>query len=189
MGLTTPPSWIRRPAGQTFTAALSMIETQLVSLAAFNFTTLGFNMGMVTGGGDYLAVFDAYRIREIEVTIRPSYTAGFASFAAPTVYTVIDLDDSNPLTTAAAFREYGNVTLSQYETVVRKWVPRINLPAYISGGANTGSIPVPAPWIDAASVAVEHHGIKIGIDGNSGTPNAQQVTINARFLIDFRTTR
>jgi len=146
----------------------------------------------MNGSADYTALFDAYRILKIEAVIRPTYTTGVAAsavtFAAPTVYTVIDYDDSNPLTTASAFREYSNCTITQYESIRRSWVPAIVTPAFVSGGAATGYMNVYSPWIDITSVTVEHYGLKVGMDGGTSTV-PQVLEINVDFLVEFRCTR
>lgn len=171
------------------TTTLNGVHTSLLSAATFSTAGYEVDFSQFAGGADYLAVFDQYRIREIQVTIRPQMTTAVVGFAAPLVYSVIDLDDSTPLGTAAIFREYANCTTTQYETLVRSWKPCISVPAYVTGGAATGAMSVPAPWIDVATINVAHFGFKLGIEPNSGGTSSQLLSVDFKALVDFRTTR
>lgn len=182
------PQILRQPALRTFLTVLSQNESGLGQVAGFNNVSYSYELGNMNGSADYTALFDSYRILKVEATIRPFYTTGFATFNPPTIYSVIDYDDSNTLTTASAFREYANVTLSQYETVQRTFAPGANIAAYITGGAATGYTTQISPWVDVGSVTVEHHGLKIGMDGGAAAV-AQGVMVNTRFLVEFRCTR
>ena len=104
------------------------------------------------------------------------------------MYSVIDYDDSNPLTTSSAFREYSNCTETQYESIRRSWIPTISTVAYVSGGAATGYMNVYSPWISIGSPTVEHFGLKVGMEGGAGTI-PQVVEVNTDFLVEFRCTR
>ncbi len=182
------PNLLRQPALRTFRAVLSQNEVALGQATGFTNISFGYSYALFNGGADYLAVFDSYRILEVQATFRPTITTGISGFSAPSVYTVIDYDDSNPLTTASAFREYSNVTITQYETVQRTFAPAANFATYDTGGAATGYGTMYSPWCDAASPNVEHHGMKLGMDGGVST-SAQAIVVNHRFLVEFRCTR
>jgi hypothetical protein len=181
------PPLLRQPALRTFVTLMSQPDSTVTQAVGFVCTSFTYQATNFSGIADYLTLFDSYRIREVELVVRPAYTTGFSTFNPPTVYTVIDYDDNSTLT-ATQLREYSNLELSCYETVVRHFVPAVNIPTYVSGGASTGDMTVFAPWIDAATTTVEHCGVKIGIDGGTLT-NSQQLDINHRFLVEFRCTR
>lgn len=181
------PPLLRMPALRTFITLMSQNPGELTQAAAFVAGQYSYFMSNFNGSADYLALFDSYRIRQVECVIRPAYNVGTANLNPPTIYSVVDYDDG-ALPTASQMREYANCELTQYETVCRHFVPAVNVPSYVGGGAATGSNSVFAPWIDAASVNVEHFGVKIGMDG-SATANTQQLEINHRFIVEWRCTR
>jgi len=192
MGLTGAKQTIRQLGLRTFTTAMSQNEAALQQAAGFTHLEFSFSIGAMNGSADYLALFDSYRILKVEAIIRPTITVGTSSttvnFVAPTVYTIVDYDDVNPLTSSTLYREYANCTLTQYETVVRKFTPAVNQAAYSVGGALTSSTNVFAPWCDAASVNTEHHGLRIGMDGGTAVI-PQTLNVNITFLVEWRCTR
>lgn len=189
--VSTAPPLLRQPALATITVLMTQNEIAIGQLtgSSFQHIEFGYSMALMNGGADYLAVFDSYRIKLVESVIRPMITVGSTGFTVPSVYSVIDYDDSNPLTTASGFREYSNCQITQYETVRRTFVPCVNIAAYDTGGAATGFTSHFAPWCDAASVNVEHHGFKVGMDGFATGTLAQTVMINHRFVVEWRCTR
>jgi hypothetical protein len=182
------PTLLRQPAYRSFKTLLSIAETQMQSATTFTNSVFSYQLANMLGQADYVAVFDSFRILEVEVVIRPSVTTGTSSVQTPTVYTVIDYDDVSALTTAAAFREYSNLEMTQYETVVRKFVPTVQDVALNNGGSLTGYNTVFAPWIDCGTPSVDHFGFKIGMDA-CATNMYQNLDINTRFLVEFRCTR
>jgi hypothetical protein len=135
------------------------------------------------------AVFDQYRIDEIEVTLRPMFTSNPLGNATVTVipqlYVVVDYDDYSTPSSIAYLREYSNCTVSQYETVVRTFKPHLALAAYT--GSFNGYQNSVATWCDAAAFTIQHYGMKLGIDpGIVGQTALQSWTVSSRFKLSFR---
>jgi len=128
------------------------------------------------------AVFDQYRIREIEVWISAENNAATISSGSQNLYSVIDYDDGNALSTVGAALAYSNVvagplTQGQY----RKWRPHIAVAAY--SGVFTSFKNEPANWLDVASAGVQHYGLKLAADI---TNNAQAIKMLVRVYVQFR---
>jgi len=130
------------------------------SNAVATFTTLTFSVGALDQITPLTALFDQYRIELVEVWLTPRMTAAngialnFGQF-----HSVIDFDDNNSLTTVPQALDYENCVfgagcVGHY----RRWVPHIAMAAY--SGAFTSFANVTSPWIDAASSAVQHYGLK-----------------------------
>jgi hypothetical protein len=137
----------------------------------------------------FAGVFDQYRFDEIEVAFRPMYTANPLGSAAitivPSLYVVVDYDDFSTPSNIAYLREYSNCSISQYETVVRRFTPHIALAAYT--GSFNGYQNAVAPWCDAAAYTIQHYGVKVGIDpGIVGQTALQSWTVTTRFRVSFR---
>jgi hypothetical protein len=150
---------------------------------AYNFT-----FSVLTQASSLGAVFDQYRLAEIEVTIRPTYTTAISGMLVPLIYSVIDYDDSTTLTGGAStYEAYTNCTTTQFETVVRRWRPHASSSGLTSGGLVAG-VNIESPWIDIANSTVEHFGLKLGMDaGNSGA--LAGLTINFRALVQVKNVR
>jgi len=140
---------------------------------------------------NFAGLYDQYRFDEIQIIIRPAYTSQPLSAGVtkvPLLYTVIDYDDAAANLTTSAAKEYSNVGVSLYETVVVKFKPHIATAAY--NGAFTGYANEAARWIDVASTNVQHYGVKVVCEaGLSTQTQLQQWDISTMFRISFRNVR
>jgi len=129
-------------------------------------------------------VFDQYRIREIEVWISVDATSGSLDVGAQNLYSVIDYDDANALTTITQALSYSNVIAAPLTNGhYRKWRPHIAVAAY--SGAFTSFKNEIAPWVDVASPNVQHYGLKLAADVTS---SALLIKMFTRVWIQFRNT-
>jgi hypothetical protein len=132
------------------------------------------------------AVFDQYRIDEVEVWIIPRTTTTTASGQnLGDMVSVIDYDDANPLTTYPSAMDYDNaLTTSGGCGQYRRFKPHVAVAVY--AGAFTSFANQPTQWLDAASPAVQHYGIKIS---RTVTDAVYIVDIAARVHLSFRNVR
>ncbi len=106
------------------------------------------------------SVFDQYRIVVVEAWIIPRNDTVIGNTANTGLYaSVVDLDDANNLASFEEAEDYTNAvvtagTVGHY----RKWAPHCAVAAY--SGAFTSYANVASPWIDAASLNVQHYGLK-----------------------------
>jgi len=144
-----------------------------------------FSLSQLAQVTTFQALFDQYRIDEVQVVLRPAYLSqpltSFTTVRVPLLYVAIDYDDVNT-PTISTMREYSNCTQTMYETVVATFQPRIAMAAY-SGSfgsfANQGG-----QWIDMASPSVQHYGIKYACEGGAAGQTSLQVwdgTIRYKF--------
>lgn len=121
-----------------------------------------------------VSVFDQYRIDAVEVWFECS-TSLATSNGAQDLYTVIDYDDANNLTSLNTALDYGNVMVSPHgEHHYRKFHPHVAVAAY--SGTFTSFLNSPAQWIDAASANVQHFGFKVA----AGVTTSATISYNLR---------
>jgi len=115
----------------------------------------------ITQFANYQALFDQYRIDEIECWLQP-YPNGVTTGMA---YTAIDYDNATAVSPTAIQQlqnvEQGDCQVGHY----RRWKPHCALAAY--GGAFTAFSNVASPWIDSVSSAVQHYGFLASADVTS----------------------
>jgi hypothetical protein len=134
------------------------------------------------GATDLLAVFDQYKILQIEVWIEPSITMSTTVGSSP-IYSVVDLDDANVPVSAAEIQNHAALCVSQSGTShYHRWVPYMATAAY--SGAFTSYTSSKPQWIDAASPGVQHFGIKFAMPYADGI--SRLYTITSRMSVAFR---
>jgi hypothetical protein len=126
------------------------------------------------------AVFDQYRIDEMEVWWYPNNTA---SAATGSMLAVVDYDDSVTPSSLTQLQQYQNcvdIPLSS-GGVYFKFKPHCAEAAFVS--SFTGEVNVAAPWINCATPGVQHFGFKAGMNATSTTVVYAMV---ARYNISLR---
>jgi hypothetical protein len=124
-------------------------------------------------------MFDQYRYEAVRVTINPLQNAvGLTDITANTMvelFCVIDYDDATALTSAANARSRENCcVLLPGKNLVRTFRPHVAPEVYQTGGFG-GYANVPPLWLDTASPAVQHYGIKTWVP----TAHAAQVLLQS----------
>lgn len=127
----------------------------------------------------YTSLFDEYKFDGIEVWLE-SDKLGSSTVASAQMFSVIDLDDGNtPTSIASVLARQGcvssNTTTGQYH----RWVPNMAIASY--SGAFTSYSNVEPTWIDCASPAVQHYGLKICVPTADGVIRTINITARARF--------
>jgi cellobiose phosphorylase len=132
----------------------------------------------------FSAIFDQYRITDIEVWLIPGLsTSALQSGVSGNYYTVTDYDDDTTPTSSTALTQYTNVMQTPLnQGQYRRWKPHVAEALY-GGGAFTSYGNIPAPWIDVASNSVKHYGFKAISAGaaSSGTVISFQLIVRIHF--------
>lgn len=137
----------------------------------------------------FAAVFDQYKIEAVEVWITPYGPAsapGYNPTANAVQYcSVIDYDDANNFTTLAQAMQYQNcTTTSCQQGHYKRFRPHIAVGAY-TGSVFTGFQNKDADWIDSATTAVVHYGIKIVVSPTTSNQDAK-FDVTTRVHVAFR---
>jgi len=143
----------------------------------------GFTINDIQGVSSWLAVYDQYRIREVEIWLQPvSSTTSVPPVDNFRWLSVVDYDD-NVSPSFNALLQYSNVTdSSRYEAVYRRFRPHVGL----SVGTSSSSVVaanVPSVWIDSGQTGPIHYGFKCSMTSTSTTT---VITMRLRFHLQFR---
>jgi len=168
--------------GLSLEQGITVSLTQVSSLLFTSSTTinvgagLSVEMNMLSGYGPYLALFDQYKIEQLEAWIDPLVAQGTTVFNAYT--SAVDLDDANvPTTFSSVDDKQGSLTTVGGCGHYHRWAPHIAIASY--SGTFTSYANAPASWIDSASPAVQHYGLKTVSAPNPAGAIPYWVTIRA----------
>jgi len=140
-------------AVDTFTIS-SFLTT---STATNTYNAQAFTLSNFSMNSAYTALFDQYRVDQLEVWLEPTNSQGATVFGE--LITAVDLDDANAPTTASLGDKQGALVGLGAGGRYHCWKPHVAVATY--GGAFTSYGNVPAMWIDSASTSVQHYGFKI----------------------------
>lgn len=167
-----------------------MIKAQLDFTPIVFFTTnalsssyagASFQLNAFANYGEYVALFDQYRIEQIEAWLEPFQVSQASAFGD--LSTCVDLDDSsNPPNLAAVQAHQGSLTGSGAAGHYHKWRPHVATAAY--NGSFGGFNNVASPWVDSASPNVQHYGFKAAAGPTTGGTFAY--VLYARAIVSFR---
>lgn len=145
-----------------------------------------FTLSNVPLNSAFQALFDSYKVQQMTVRFVPLGSVPAGGGYNPLV-SVIDYDDANALTSIQSAQAYDNAQetpLGQY--CERTLVPRVALAAY--SGAFT-SYATMRSWIDVASNAVQHYGVKYYIVAATTAIAAPIYAIEIDVVISFLSVR
>lgn len=132
------------------------------------------------GVASYLGLFDQYRIDQIEVWITANQVN--VNAAIPELATAVDLDDANTPTSFSIIQnKQGSITTGGEAGHYHRWKPHMAVALY--GGAFTSYGNVVADWIDSASPAVEHYGLKLA---STAATTVMSYALEYRAVVSFR---
>ncbi len=141
------------------------------------FGSFAFTLGDLPQAGSFTTLFDQYRLDEVEVWIKPRGNSipGSSSGFTPTLFVVIDRDDSSSPTSIQYLQEYDNCVMLQVnEGLKMRFKPSV-APALYASGAFTGYAIEQDLWVDASNTAVPHYGVKWGLTGTAISSPGQYV--------------
>jgi len=182
------------PDNQVYAIVQTLPELLIQQSSTFNNASFSIAYANIAQNSQLTAVFDQYRIDEIQLIFRPMFLAvnmsGSTTFFVPQLYVVVDYDDASVSGyTAATYQAYANCNVSMYETVSVRFQPHIAVSAY-SGSAFSQFQNLTPQWIDTSSPNVQHYGVKAGIDaGGSGQAAFQSWAVTTRVRVSLKNIR
>jgi len=166
--LATMPPRMFRPVQLSSATYKIAQETTVVSYFASSasiptFMSTYFTIAILDQVSTLAALFDQYRINEVEVWLVPQsefMPTSAAGASGNQLATVIDYDDAAALTTFGQAMDYVNCVLSPGSCAhYRRFKPHAAVAAYSGTFASYAN--VTSPWIDAVSTGVQHYGLKV----------------------------
>lgn len=150
-----------------------------------------FTSAVITQFSSFAALFDQYMISMIEAWILPrehSPVVGSGSTNVGILASVVDYDDANGVGSLAGLQQYENcVTTTATQGHYRKWVPHIATGAF--AGTFTAYNNRAKQWIDCASTAVQHYGLKIFVTGADAGTSVTHYDLIYRVHVQFKNVR
>jgi len=142
------------------------------------FGATAFKLNDLSQAASFQAIFDQYRISSVEVWINTTSTTGIPN---PPAYTaVVDYDDAVVPSNVSQLLQYTNAAeVPLTNGVYFHFTPHATATLQTGSGVET----VPAPWINSATPAVLHYGVKVG---SYATSTTYQIQARARFHVEFR---
>jgi hypothetical protein len=149
------------------------------------YTGTVFALSAVPNYAAYTAVFDQYKIEEIEMWIFSATGPGSVtatSFGIGTWNSAVDYDDGNvPTSVGQVCDKQTNVASSIFAAHYHKWKPQYAVDVYQGTFTGFGAA---RGWLDSASPTVQHYGLKTAC---ATTPtNTYVFSCIVRYTIKFR---
>jgi hypothetical protein len=137
-------------------------------------------LGDVANVSSYQALFDQYRLCQVEFWVLPTVSSG----AINGLYkSVVDYDNASNLSSLAQADEYQNVHVSTLGSGhYRRFTPHAAIATYAGTFASFGN--VASPWIDSSNPAVQHYGVKLAVDVTTG--GAFSFDVITKYYFEFR---
>ncbi len=155
-----------------------------------------FSLGDLPQLSQYSAVFDQFKIEEVQLKFIPLVTQlvttnTATNFVDPSQF-VLDFDDDNTLANENSALDYNNCQTAQsYEEVLIILRPGV-APAYYQGGAFSGyGVQGSAEhWLDIASSTIKHFGVKVWVGALAAASSmVAGWTVYGKYTVSFRNTR
>lgn len=168
-----------------------------VSSSSATLGNIAFSLQDIDNYVDFTALFDQYRIDKVVLQLRSRNRSPFLASAAlanqddPLLYLVIDRDDGIAPGSLAVLREYDNVQQCHGEEDAQVVLEPSVTPAIYASGAFTGyGVQRTGIWLDCASTAIAHYGVKFGVSGlNAAVTWSWYWDISCWYYLSFRNVR
>lgn len=172
------------PKDKIYTIARTSIETPIVASTTVPVVnSIAYNLSALPNSSEFTALFDRFRIIQVTTTFIPT---SLTQVSAP-LYTVIDYDDANNLSSASDAIQYETCMISQGASLVeRTLTPKIALNAY-NGAFGAFAQGTSRTWVDVASPGTQYYGLKYYLPASGGA-NASW-TVNTCYTIQFKNPR
>jgi hypothetical protein len=125
----------------------------------------------------YTALFDQYKMLEVEVWLNPTAitTGVYGDF-----YTAVDLDDTTtPTSVNNVAQKPGALITAGQAGHYHRWTPHMAVAAY--SGTFVSYLNADACWIDAASPSVQHYGLKCAFGASSTAAVVYDLQVRIKF--------
>jgi hypothetical protein len=157
-----------------------------------------FTLADLPQSATFTALYDLYRIKEIEVTFSPlcnmngtQSAALSATMSEYCMYYAVDLDDASVVSPLSALMEYEDVKRHDFlhkGPLVVRFKPRVAMAAY--SGAFTSYANTKDQWLDCGSTGIQYYGIKWALPCPVNTTfGIPPVALVVRYLVEFKTVR
>lgn len=163
-----------------FVETLTIEGSFVTNTSVPSFKSYLWTLSDIANAGNYTALFDQYRLTQVEFWTFPTVSSG----AINGLYkSVVDYDNASNLSSLANADEYQNVHVTTFGSGhYRRLTPHAATALYAGTFASFGN--VASPWIDCANPTVQHYGIKLVADVTTGGTFSFDVL--TKYYFEFR---
>ena len=181
------------PTGSAIVGALVRQSTSSDVFASFAFA-----LADIPNISSIGALFDQYRIEEIQFRLRSRNPAVFVAnsaspnYSTPQSLLVIDRDDNTAPTTLLELQQYDNCQSYQAQDNIDVIFKPSITPSVFSGGAFSGYAVDESGkyWLDVANTSIPHYGLKLGLSALVATTTQKfDWDIEAVYKVSFKNVR
>jgi hypothetical protein len=179
-----PPKRPHRPRGptpgadfttvqliNTFTVETGLTSGSIQAIPTTN--TLGsiaVTVGDLLQIASFSAIFDQYRVEKLhfrfspDSNLRDDTQSSSPNQSVPSLYVVVDHDDSSAPSTLSALQDYDNVEVCQgTEGMSVEFIPSVTPAVYAQGAFSAYEVrPSDRTWLDVANTTCPFYGVKFG---------------------------
>ncbi len=176
-----PRIYLKRNKIYTFSRRVSY--GALTSASAIgSFGSVQFLLSNLPNFGDFVNVFDQYRILQVTVVVLPNSIQ-----ANIPIYTAIDYDDGSIPTTINEMYEKDTCRVSSSDQVIERTLqPRVLREVYESLSSSGYEVAPAGTWIDSSESNVPHYGLKYFIAAIPTSGLINTYSISADFIVQTR---
>lgn len=147
------------------------VANGLTAFGANSFNAIAVGLNSVPNHAEFTALYDQYKITGVKIKFLPRGNSSDVSTQnnISSLFTAIDLDDSQVPTSVDQLLQYQNMKMVRTtQSLVRYWKPKFNvgtlstLAGGLSGKMNTTG------WIDVTDDSVLHYGCKTALTALAG---------------------
>lgn len=146
-----------------------------------------FQLNNLVNYQELVSLFDAYRIRAIEVKLILTQTESTTSDSLPYISYIKDIDSDVPLNT---LQEYSGLKFKRFSgnMLTLRWIPKILSHVSNSQGTVSQVISSCKKWVDCVDSNVEYFGMKLNIHNVrlNSTTNRWKIDFVPRLILEFR---
>lgn len=181
------------PTGSAIVGSLMRQSTASDAFAAWAFC-----LADIPNSASVGALFDQYRIDEIQFRLRSRNPAVFVSqqaspnYSTTTPLVVVDLDDNTAPTTLLELQQYDNcIQISAQDSIDVVLTPAVTTPVF-SGGVFSGYKVEKGSdgWLDVANMSIPHYGVKAALPALvTSTTQRFDWDVEAIYKVSFKNVR
>jgi hypothetical protein len=152
-------------------------------------TTSGtsFDLAACYNYSDFVALYDQYRVLQIEAVLQPTQDVSIVGSGAaaqyPMIASAVDLDNITPIDYGHVVAQQGALESSGHSSHYHKWTPCVAMGAF-NGSSIVAAATTESPWLNTSQPAIACYGLKMAASTSAGGTVAYNLSF--RMLVEFR---
>lgn len=156
------------------------------STSVNQYAGFSFKLNQYTNYASWTVLFDKYRIRALDIHFVSSgiQENTSATQIAPTFHTALDFDnDTNPVSIDEVIRYSKSTSCIATSNFRRHFIPRVGREVYNGVASTNYEEAEPWVWLDCASAATPHYGLKLAM--STASTNSYLYRVHVRMTVEF----